>query len=258
VLVAVSIALAVSILLRGPISQDEEYHCFADQRARLSIPNALDVLSNLPFLLVGAAGLATLRRASRSPTPPARWERAGFLILSIGVTATAFGSAYYHLGPCDRALVWDRLPMTLVFTSLVALVLGERIGPRVGRTALGPLVALGVGSVIVWAATIDGHRGDDLRLYVFVQSLAIVTIPVLVLVTPEPRSTRRPLVLAFLAYLLAKQFEGLDADIFRVTCGAISGHTMKHVASAVAAAFLVRWFSGRFSAPGLGAARSGP
>lgn len=39
-------------------------------------------------------------------------EMAGWAIFFFGVTATAFGSAYYHLRPNDSRLVWDRLPVS--------------------------------------------------------------------------------------------------------------------------------------------------
>src|SRR5262245_66556667 len=43
--------------LLPPIPQDPSYHQFADQRTLLGIPNFWNVVSNLPFVLVGAMGL---------------------------------------------------------------------------------------------------------------------------------------------------------------------------------------------------------
>ena len=44
--------------LHGPPEKPNlAYHHFADQRSLLGIPNFSDVTSNLPFLLVGVAGL---------------------------------------------------------------------------------------------------------------------------------------------------------------------------------------------------------
>ena len=40
-----------------PIRQDQDYHRFADGRALLGMENAADVLSNIPFIVVGAMGL---------------------------------------------------------------------------------------------------------------------------------------------------------------------------------------------------------
>ena len=46
-----------ALLLVPPITQDQNYHDFADQRTLLGIPNFWNVVSNLPFIAVGAAGL---------------------------------------------------------------------------------------------------------------------------------------------------------------------------------------------------------
>ena len=48
----------IAALFYGPISQPQEYHDFADDREFLSIPNALDVMSNLVILYPGLVGLA--------------------------------------------------------------------------------------------------------------------------------------------------------------------------------------------------------
>src|SRR6202030_1202754 len=52
--------LAVSLgglVLLPPIPQDQSYHQFADQRTIFGIPNFWNVVSNLPFLAAGAAGV---------------------------------------------------------------------------------------------------------------------------------------------------------------------------------------------------------
>ena len=40
----------------------------------------------------------------------------------------AIGSSYYHWKPSNSRLVWDRLPMTVGFMSLVAVVISETLG----------------------------------------------------------------------------------------------------------------------------------
>ena len=50
---AISSAAAGAVFLLPPIPQDPSYHNFADQRRLAGIANALDVLSNIPFALVG-------------------------------------------------------------------------------------------------------------------------------------------------------------------------------------------------------------
>src|SRR5262249_49081440 len=59
-----------------PIPQSLAYHDFADRRSLLGLPNALNVLSNLPFLLVGAAGLTFILRGPPSPAGPPFLARA--------------------------------------------------------------------------------------------------------------------------------------------------------------------------------------
>ena len=49
-----------------PVAQDPTYHRFADTRRVLGVPNGLNVLSNLAFLIAGGAGLGlTLGGAGR-------------------------------------------------------------------------------------------------------------------------------------------------------------------------------------------------
>ena len=80
------------------IAQDLAYHQFADQRPLLGVPNSLNVLSNLPFAIVGLTGLAAALRM-RS------WERSPYAALFAGIALTSIGSAYYHLAPDNWRLV---------------------------------------------------------------------------------------------------------------------------------------------------------
>ena len=133
-----------------PIHQDPAYHRFADARAWLGVPNAWNVWSNLPFVIVG---LAALQWLARQPVP----HRKMWAVFFIGITLTGFGSAYYHWNPNNDTLVWDRLPMTISFMAFFAALLAERVSERAGNWLLMPLLAAGIGSVVYW------HYTDDLR-----------------------------------------------------------------------------------------------
>src|SRR5512140_663003 len=113
-------ALAIGAVLLGPrISQDPSYHRFADRRAWLGIPNTGDVLSNLAFCAVGARGLSRILpfgRAELSRALP-------WVVRFAALCRTGLGSAYYHIAPGDERLVWDRLPMTFVFASLLSVTI---------------------------------------------------------------------------------------------------------------------------------------
>ena len=143
-------SLAILPLL-PPIAQDPSYHQFADQRTLLGIPNFWNVISNLPFVLVGAIGLWQFGR-----------DRASF-VLFLGIFLTGFGSAYYHWNPNNDTLFWDRLPMALTFMAILAVAVEERVSAKTGAIKLWPLLALAVFSLLLWRWT------DDLRLYGWVQ-----------------------------------------------------------------------------------------
>ena len=57
----------VALLPLPPLLQDQSYHQFADQRELFGIPNFWNVVSNLPFIAVGAAGLLRFRRDATTP-----------------------------------------------------------------------------------------------------------------------------------------------------------------------------------------------
>ncbi len=244
--IAVLVALAVVILgalaLSPRIPQPQEYHQFADQHALFGVANALNVLSNLAFLLVGAAGLWFL--TGRRGVFLESAERLPYFIFFFGVALTCFGSGYYHLAPDNQRLVWDRLPMTIGFTALFAAILGERVSLRAALRGLPFFLLAGLATVLYWIWTENAGHGD-LRPYVFVQFFPIAAIPLLIGLFP-PRYTRAldlAYVIAF--YLLAKVLETFDAAIFAATRSTISGHSLKHLAAAFAVWFVLRMLQKR-------------
>ncbi len=199
-------------------------HGFADTREMLGVPNFMDVVSNLPFLVVGLAGLAAVARPSVVRLGDER-ERWPWLALFVGVALVAIGSAYYHLAPNDDRLVWDRLPMTIAFTAFLCAIVAERVRVGLGLLLLAVLVPLGVGTVFYWRAT------GDLRPYMLVQLWPMLLVPALLFIFP-PRYTRaRDVLLVLGFYVLAKAAEVLDGPIFAAG-GVISGHSLKHVLAA--------------------------
>lgn len=104
VLYGLMIASLVALLPLPPLLQDQAYHQFADQRELFGIPNFWNVVSNLPFVAVGAVGLLRFHRDVTTT------------VLFAGIFLTGFGSSYYHLDPNDSTLFWDRLPMTICFS----------------------------------------------------------------------------------------------------------------------------------------------
>jgi hypothetical protein len=202
----------------------------ADRRTLLGIPNALDVLSNAPFALAGALGLARLRRIARELRPAAAALYASLL-------AVALGSALFHLAPGPGRLLADRLPITLAFQSLLALVLGDRVSPRLARVTLVPLLLVGAGTALTWYLGGDSPGTGDLRPYALVQALPMVALPLLLLLQPGRLDERR-LLAAFVLYGAAKGAEALDHEVFAFLA-VVSGHTLKHLFAGAACLFLV-------------------
>lgn len=231
--VLISVAV-IGMAFVPPIAQDPDYHHFADQRALGGIPNAGDVLSNLPFVLVGLLGLLGIRRHNlRGGLLPLFTH---YQIFFLGVLLTGFGSGYYHLHPSNHTLVWDRLPMTIAFMAFFAALVGEFMSLRAGRWLLWPLLILGVASVFYWHYTEQLGQGD-LRPYVLVQFLPILLTPYILLAFSAPFSTTRHLWGLVFFYLLAKVFESTD-EFWLALGELISGHSLKHLAAALATFFM--------------------
>ena len=209
------------VLSHKPFDQDPRYHDFADQRSLVEIPNFADVISNLPFLLVGAAGF-TLSLRTRVAGATVAWT------LFFGAVAlVSLGSAYYHWNPNNNTLVWDRLPMTIGFMAMFVAVLSESIDPQLGRILLFPALLTGLASVIVW------HFCNDLRFYVWVQFMPLLVIPCVLALFRSRFSHQFYLLLALLFYLSAKVFESYDRQFFSLTHGLIAGHAIKHLMAAM-------------------------
>ena len=221
--------LAVSLgglVLLPPIPQDQSYHQFADQRTIFGIPNFWNVVSNLPFLAVGAAGL---RRFRDDPAT---------VVFFLGVFLTGIGSSYYHWDPNDGTLFWDRLPMTLSFAALLALVVEERVNARAGAILLWPALAIGLFSLLLWRWT------DDLRLYFWVQFFPGLAVLLLFLLYQPKYTGTHYWIVAGVFYALAKLFEFTDGAIYSIG-NLLSGHTLKHLAAAAACFAILRYFQTR-------------
>ncbi|PYX89588.1 MAG: alkaline phytoceramidase [Acidobacteria bacterium] len=236
IVLGVAVFCAFGLALVKPIPQPLSYHYFADQRQLCGIPNAGNTVSNLPFLFVGVWGIIVILRG-RARFIDAR-ERWFYLIFFAGVALTCIGSAYYHLAPNNDRLVWDRLPITLSFMSLLAAMVAERVNLKAGLAVLAPLLLLGIASVWYWHLTEQWGRGD-LRMYGFVQFFPALGIPLMMWLFPARYTRSFDLLPAVGFYVLAKVLEAADKRIYALG-EAISGHTLKHLAAAMATVWILR------------------
>lgn len=161
------------------------------------------------------------------------------IVFFIGVFLTAFGSGYYHLAPDNASLVWDRLPMTVGFAGLFAVVVGEFVSPRAARHLLLPLLAVGLSSVAFWAWT-ESRGVGDLRPYALVQFLPMLLMLAILIVYRSNSRAGKYYWMMIGFYVAAKIFEFLDAAVFAAG-HLLSGHSIKHVLAAMTPA--VFWYA---------------
>lgn len=244
-LITVAAAITIIFLFVPRIPQPLAYHNFADHRGWLGIPNFGDVASNLPFAVVGVWGLIVLFKpgATKFADPRERWL---YVVMFAALILTAFGSGYYHLAPDNARLVWDRIPIMMVFMALLAAVIAERVGVRAGLILFPLLEVVGVSSVLTWrAGELQGH--GDLRFYAAVQVYAILILLLALLFPPKyTRGADFAVVVGF--YALAKILEESDRQVFELG-HVVSGHTLKHLAAAAAGYWILRMLKKREFVP---------
>ena len=236
--IAIIITTIISILivlLLDPIKQNTEYHNFTDQRTYFDIQHFWNVISNLPFLFVGVLGLYSIYSNKIKIITSLKIT---YILFFLGVSIVAIGSSYYHIKPSNASLVWDRLPMTIAFMSLFSIVISEFVSSKVGKILLWPLIVIGVLSVFYW------YSVDDLRLYILVQFLPVLVIPLILLFFKSTFTNTHGYWFLLLAYVIAKLLEHFDSQIYNILFF-ISGHSIKHVIAALGVYLLLISYNNR-------------
>jgi hypothetical protein len=226
---AAPVALAFALAWgRLPAEDPAGYFAFADTRALGALPNAWNVLTNLPFVAV-AWGL--WRTYGRDPEPAFR--RAGAW-LAAGMLLTAAGSAWFHRAPSPETLFWDRLPMALAFSGVALLLVADRFSSSLALALSWPLPLAAMGTVAWW------RLGGGLRPYLALQ-FGSMAWTLLVVAGRRPRRLSDATIAGVLAaYALAKGLEAGDGAIYAALGGTVSGHALKHLCAAAALALLTR------------------
>lgn len=250
ILVGLLIAGFLGVLVLDPISQDPEYHRFADTRSFWGIPNFNDVTSNLGFILVGALGIWLVMGRRRSTIFDDRRDVWPYAVFFVGVALVSAGSAYYHWAPSNERLLWDRLPMSIAFMAFCAAIVADRIDARAGDSwVLLILIAVGISSVVYWDWTESLGRGD-LRFYGLVQFYPMIAVPIVCWLFPEHRYTSGIFIFWLVAwYGLSKLMEHFDDEIFEFSGHVVSGHSLKHLVAAGATLVVLRMLLASRSTP---------
>ncbi len=215
------------VALLAPALPASAWHIphFVDTRTWLGVPNAGDVLSNLAFLAMGAWGLLRLRAHPDAP--------AGAGCLFVGLILTCIGSCIYHLDPdAPQRLLADRLGMAVAFAGFLGIAASERISVRAGQAVVVLVTVAGL--LAAWVAR------ENLTPWVVVQFGGMALAVGLALTRPRPGALGVSLGGVIFFYALAKLFELGDVTIFEATGHIVSGHTLKHLAAALAAWPVIR------------------
>ncbi|MEZ5701849.1 MAG: hypothetical protein R3E42_07640 [Burkholderiaceae bacterium] len=208
-------------------------HPFVDARSWLGVPNALDVLSNLPLALAGLWGMALLAKRRR---PMDLHKNTGQVlrVFFLGLMLTAAGSAVYHWSPSVLGLALDRLGMAVAFAGVLGLAMAERVGARIARNTL--IAVLLVGGLSAVMPVVHGN----VLPWAVVQFGGMAFLAWAAWRKPLPTALGVSLGSVLALYAMAKLFETGDAHVFRALNGLVSGHTLKHLAAAAAAWPVIR------------------
>ncbi len=218
------------------ISQDFQYHWFADQRPFLNTRNFLNVASNSLFIIVGLWGFILL--IIKKDLFKTNGIKSLALFFTMALILTGLGSGYYHLNPSHYTLAFDRIAIAIAFSSFFSFLIAQRIIRQLGIVLCPLFIALGIFSVIYWYQTELLGQGD-LRPYLLVQLIPLIALPLICILFRSPTFKDRYLLIAFVGYLGALVLELGDRSIFTLTEHIVSGHTLKHVMAAISSLFLV-------------------
>jgi len=225
-LLALAVLGALLLACFGPpFAQPAGYHAFADRHTRWGVPHGFDVLSNLPFAVLGITG-AWLLVQVRGAMDRAQQSLAA--LACAGLVLTTFGSAWYHWRPDDAGLLVDRAAMAVAFAGLLGLA-ACRVSERAGL-ALGAFLMVAAPAAL-WAWFTSGN----LLPWAVLQGAGMVLLVVVALLPTGPQvlPVRWGVVIAL--YAFAKLLELGDHAVWQLTDEAVSGHTLKHLVAAAAA-----------------------
>jgi len=223
-LLAMAVATAAGMIAWGPIELQAGDHRFADERAWMNLPQALNVLACAPLVATGLWGMAAV---SRSGWPVSlRTPLFAFFVLA---TLMSVVSAAYHMAPSDAGYVVTHLFAAGTMTMLALGFFAERVDPLFGS---GPAVAAGccaAGFAALWWFAGDLSSGHgDLRALFFLQGVPLLLIPAGALSLPGRFTAATDWLVMLSLYLLARSLGVVDAAVLAST-GWISGHTLMHL-----------------------------
>ncbi len=215
------------LALSGPhLPQYADYHGFADQSQLWGLSHWGDVWSNLAIVAVGAAGAWSGRQSRLLSRWPALYERQQLFFY--GLILAGLGSFVYHLAPNDQTLWLDRLGMCVAFAGVLGLAVTHRVSDRAGQIMVYAALIAGPFSLWLW------QYSGSLWAWSLYQGGGMLLIIGLALWPAVSSKYRVSLGWVMACYTVAKLCELGDHQIYAWTHEWVSGHTFKHLFSALA------------------------
>ncbi|MDO6706827.1 hypothetical protein [Photobacterium sp. 1_MG-2023] len=249
-LIASASLILLLVLLQSPVLLPPDVDTVTSSRQISDMHPLHVIVTSLPLAIVGFMGIRMLsqipkKQADRVVEPEI--ATAYFLFFQ-ALLATSLGAAYYDLLPTPFGLMLDRIPGAIALVSLYCIVLSEYVRPALGTKLLFPLNVYAVFSVTYWYwMTTTASGTAALSAYMLVQLLPILHLPLILLLYEGRGPDRRYYLATFVCYGLAAGAEYLDAGIWDMTEGVISGHCVKHLLAACAGGWVYLMLRQRLS-----------
>ncbi|KAL5559433.1 hypothetical protein UlMin_035644 [Ulmus minor] len=176
---------------------------------------------------VDFVGFLLLDRVWKWVAFSSRGELWGWALFYAGIAGVAFGSAYYHLKPCDDRVMWDSLPMMIAYSSLFSSFVVERVGLKIGWTCLFGLL------FAAFLCTAYERAYNDLKLCMMFEFIPFVAIPAVAFMFRPKYTHSRYWLWATGLYLLAKFEAVADRKIYNANHYVVSGHSLSHLCLAI-------------------------
>lgn len=207
------------------------YHEFVDERNFLGINRFWDTISNIAFLWVGLLFVKEIFLTDKKDF--------NLILVAIGTILVCFGSGYYHLLPDDGRLLWDRLPISIVFAGILSYSIHSNnlIAENWKSIFNKSYLIFSIFSVVIWYVG-SLYNTSILGSYVFIQFGGMLLL-IYMAMTGKNKDFNKKIIAVLAWYILAKLAEHFDIQIYHLTQEVFSGHTFKHILSAIA---LYQWF----------------
>ncbi|KAL2342221.1 hypothetical protein Fmac_010161 [Flemingia macrophylla] len=214
----------VLMIVTPAIPQSQEYHNFADHRTFFGIPNALNVISNFPFLVIGLIGLVLCHRGNYF-----RLRYSTVFVFSVVINFSLLAK----MGILFVANTNTCAPKACKVNYGVGLAsmsvwLQLQLDPHTTISSQMMLALFGIGCLFF----------DDLRPYALIQFVPCIAIPLMAIMLPPMYTHSTYWLWAAGSYLLAKVLEATDEVIYEWMHHIVSGHTLKHLFAAMVPVFL--------------------